>query len=175
MAAYEPRVPSHLPRDAPPSYVLVGGLVFVVLSEPLLLGDFGDEYAYEAKIDVLRHVMDPELLEDREQVVVLRQVLASASTIGFEDFEYSVLDTLNGVTVRSIAHLAALLSAGGAGERFLTFGFQGGMEITLDAEEVDASTQEVMRVQSIPAMCSEDILRSLAAGEYAPAPAPAPA
>ena len=168
LSAYEPRVPTKLTQqDSPPSYVLVGGLVFVVLTEPLLIGDFGEGYTFEASIDVLKHVHDPEKIGEREQIIVLRQVLASPSTIGFEDFEYSVLESLNGVEVRSIEHLARLLAS--SAESFLSFAFQGGLEICLDANEVDAATQEAMHVHHIPAMCSPDILFSLSLDERATA------
>ena len=78
-----------------------------------------------------------------------------------------MLESLNGVEVRSIEHLARLLAS--SAESFLSFTFQGGLEICLDANEVDAATQEAMHVHHIPAMCSPDILFSLSLDERATA------
>ena len=60
-------VPLHL-TNADPSFFVVGGIIFTVLSEPYLLSEYGIEYMSEAPVKLLERLMHGERVEPDEQV-----------------------------------------------------------------------------------------------------------
>ncbi|KAI8477127.1 MAG: trypsin-like serine protease [Monoraphidium minutum] len=117
-------VPPHL-GNADPSYFLVSGLVFVACSEPYLESEYGVDYVSEAPVKLLdRRVATPSLYhgqpsEPGEEVVVLSQVLAADSTLGYEDVLNAQVLEFNGQRVTNLAHLAQLVAA--CEDRWLRF------------------------------------------------------
>lgn len=63
-------VPLHL-NNADPSFVVVAGIIFTVLSEPYLLSEYGIDYMSEAPVKLLERLMHGERTEPDEQVIPL--------------------------------------------------------------------------------------------------------
>ena len=67
-------VPLHL-TNSDPSFFVVAGIIFTVLSEPYLLSEYGVDYMSEAPVKLLEHLMHGERVEADEQVwPVFRQL-----------------------------------------------------------------------------------------------------
>lgn len=127
-------VPRLVPRkagvDAVPSYLVLGGLVFVPLSLPWLLARYSEVRKVPADLQakLFDHKEHPE-----EEVVVLSKVLAAEVNYGYEDFPSCQLLTFNGMKVQSLRQLRQMAMAGSE-ERFLRFVMSFHLEIVLDAE-----------------------------------------
>ena len=63
-------VPLHL-TNADPSFFVVAGIIFTVLSEPYLLSEYGVDYMSEAPVKLLERLMHGERAEADEQVFPL--------------------------------------------------------------------------------------------------------
>lgn len=77
-------VPPHL-SNRNPSYFLVGGLVFTVACEPYLESEYGEHWPSEAPVKILDALYYGMPNVSGQQVVLLSQVLADDSTLGYED------------------------------------------------------------------------------------------
>eukprot|EP00913_Durusdinium_trenchii_P006602 g6201.t1 len=106
----------HDPPD-PPQYFIIGGLVFVPLSEPFLWDDFGANYHKDAPISMLWHWFDGVRESMDHEVIVLSQVLASPLTVGFTEpsaAAFRVTDgfgiqVFNGRKVKNLEHLMLMV------------------------------------------------------------------
>ena len=124
-------VPSHF-HNQPPPYLLMGGFVFTVLSVPYLdaLHAFEDYISDDISylLTLLRHDPEPPPLlseddsrsksngvgqdaSDKQEVVILTQVLIHSSNLGYEHMSDIVLEKVNGHTVRSLQHLHRIVQA----------------------------------------------------------------
>ena len=113
-------VPSHW-NNKPPPYMLLGGLVFTALSVPYLQrseawDDFiSDNISYLIcqlrNPTIPKHPQDSEEDEDEDnvQIVILSQVLAHPSNLGYEHYQNYHLTKVNGKPVRSLQHLEQLI------------------------------------------------------------------
>jgi len=140
-------------------YCIIGGLVFVVLSQQYLRATFGDKWRKE-RCNGLSEIMDSREREfPDEQVVVLSYVLAHTVNLGFQDVRNARLKAfvVDGVPVRirNIAHLSNLVEA--SKEEFLRFELYGRGAgflpdiIVLERSAVQACEDEVLRRNKIPA------------------------
>jgi hypothetical protein len=77
-------IPPHL-ADRDPSYYIISGLVFTVVTEPYLKSEFGADFTETAPVELLSHCFHGTPKTRAEQVVIVSQVLACDATVGFED------------------------------------------------------------------------------------------
>ena len=180
-------VPYHWKNGLPP-YLIVGGLVFSALSVPYLEA----EGAYtDAVTDDVAHLMTlaafpgtgnldeaqgtavsaaPQNDAPKDaQVVVLTQVLAHRSNLGYEQLSNLHLHSFNGVPVTSLAHLDTLIRATCEGRspingqqhahkrerearaRHMRFEFLPAEKlIVLEVQAAQAATEAVCEENSIP-------------------------
>lgn len=111
-------VPHHL-AGSDPSFLVVGGVVFTVVTEPYLQSEYGPDYHREAPVKLLERLLHGHRRWPDEEVVVVSQVLACDATLGYEDsFNVQVLG-FNGEPVRNLRHLAMMVLA--CKEPFLSF------------------------------------------------------
>merc|ERR1719198_92389 len=71
----------HLPNPNP-SYLIVAGLVFTVVTVPFLRSEFGEEWDCEAPVELVKIVSETKAEFAEEQLLVLTQVLAHELTMG---------------------------------------------------------------------------------------------
>ena len=108
-------------------YFIVGGLVFVVLSQQYLRATFGDKWRKE-RCNGLAEIMDSREKEFQdEQVVVLSYVLAHTVNLGFQDVRNARLKAFvvdeKPVRIQNLLHLSELVeSCKGEHLRFELFG-----------------------------------------------------
>lgn len=156
-------VPSHWDNQAPP-YLIVGGLVFSVLSIPYLeaSGAWG-EYVSDS-INYLTNKIHEPLEHEDHQVVILINVLAHPKNTGYDGLSDMHLVSCNGTRVQSLQHLQELLKKeeekGDKRDEFLRFQFGsaasssgssggGGTLVVLETNSLDEIDREVREEHAI--------------------------
>ena len=145
--------------DNPP-YLVVGGLVFTVVTVLYLRSEFGEDFERNSPVRLLNTMYSMAETEDR-QVVVLSQILASDATTGYEpdDFYNLRVHSFNGQKVENLAALADMveecLGGLGPGEgegEYVEFevGEHYKELIVLEKSKVAKATKDIMQQHSIP-------------------------
>lgn len=154
-----PLVPVLHGVDCVPSFLIVGGLVFVPLSVPFLEHAYGGgNWRKSAPVQVL--AMIPEYCSSPdEQVVILFQVLSAEINFGYK---YQTVQCLkfNGEPVRNLRHLAAEVD--GCTARYMKFGMEGGKSIILDREQARQDGPTILQQHAIAFDRSPDLRISAA-------------
>eukprot|EP00933_Yihiella_yeosuensis_P023432 TRINITY_DN18242_c4_g1_i1.p1 TRINITY_DN18242_c4_g1~~TRINITY_DN18242_c4_g1_i1.p1 ORF type:complete len:532 (+),score=81.32 TRINITY_DN18242_c4_g1_i1:116-1711(+) len=159
MCNHDPLVPNE--KEAPwlLDYVIVGGLVFVVLSQQYMRATFGEKWRKE-RCWGLSEILDSKVREFAdEQVVVLSYVLAHTVNLGFQDVRNARLRSVvvdgSEVRVRNIKHLSELVeSSKDPCIRFELFSRGAGMMpgiIVLERKAVEATEAEILQRNKIHA------------------------
>ncbi len=93
--------------DQPPSYYVLGGLIFQELSRQYLK-EWGANWQREApqRFVYLDRFQSELFPEGNRRVVILSQVLPANSTIGYDDLSYLTVTKVNGKEIKSLGDLA---------------------------------------------------------------------
>jgi hypothetical protein len=136
-------------NSQPPPYLIASGLVFTALSVPFLnAADAWDHYVSDEICYLLGHVKKP-LEKEHDEIVVLCQVLAHRSNLGYDQLSDLHLTKFNGASVKSLRHLFDLLRD--CKETFMRFEFEpGGRVVVMERDSLDNVTSEVCEEHSIP-------------------------
>lgn len=181
-----PKIPRNHGIDCTPEWLVIGGLLFVPLTCPLLSYGSTKELETSGYLNIYDY-MDDTISEFREkegtEIILLIDILACDTNYGYE-FKQSwrKLDTLNGVELKSMAHLygmyhdacqsveqkakaAAKTSAEGevgitaeAEAEFLKFVFKDKSRIVVETVECVTSESEVLSQHGIPEAASSGVL-----------------
>ncbi|CAK8985786.1 unnamed protein product [Durusdinium trenchii] len=154
-------VPRRAGVDCVPSYLVVGGLVFMPLTLPWLLARFSEvrKAPGELQAKLWEHKEHPE-----QEVIVLAKVLAAEVNYGYQDLACYELLSFAGRPVRSLRALRDRLQelhAAGS-ERFLRFGLSFNLEIVLEAEQCRQTHSSILQQHGIQQDCSSDLLEPAA-------------
>merc|ERR1712048_576441 len=95
--------------DKPVTYYVFGGFVFLPLSRPYLRAEYGSKWSSKCAVALKDLYFNGYKKEKGEEVVILSRVLASDLNVGFHKFSNCVLNTVNGVEIKNIKHLIALI------------------------------------------------------------------
>ncbi|XP_020550799.1 protease Do-like 2, chloroplastic [Sesamum indicum] len=144
-------VPYHIEGDQP-SYLIVAGLVFTPLSEPLI----GEECEESIGLKLLTKARYSMPRFKGEQIVILSQVLANEVNIGYEDMSNEQVLKLNGTWIRNIHHLAHLVDS--CKEKYLVFEFEDNFLVVLERESALAASESILKGYGIPSERSADLL-----------------
>eukprot|EP00891_Asterochloris_glomerata_P000409 jgi/Astpho2/409/fgenesh1_pm.00011_%23_7_t len=148
-----PLVPIHL-NNQEPSYLVVSGIVFTPCCEPYLVEEYGEEWMSHAPPQLLKLLHKFQEHVD-EQVVVLSQVLADETTLGYEDQCNLRLLKFNQQPVRNLRHLADMVYH--CKEAYMRFDLDHAQVVILETSEVKAATARVLEAHSVPFQCSKDL------------------
>lgn len=169
---------SNVPRDhaidTTPEWLVIGGLLFVPLTCPLL--SYGTTEGLEASgYLAIYDYMDDELSKFRQEegteIILLIDILACDTNFGYDfNQRWRKLDTLNGHKLKNMAELynmyqdACKSTANGSGDKtdFLQFIFRDKSRIVLETKECVASEAEVLDQHGIPKSVSTGILAKAA-------------
>ncbi|KAM1042154.1 hypothetical protein ACFX2C_031257 [Malus domestica] len=153
-AVLHPRVhlvPFHI-DGGQPSYLIIAGLVFTPLSEPLIEEECDDSIGLKllakARYSLARF--------KGEQIVILSQVLANEVNIGYEDMSNQQVLKLNGIQIRNIHHLAYLVDS--CKDKYLVFEFEDNYITVLEGEAAAAASSCILKDYGIPSERSCDLL-----------------
>lgn len=153
-AVLNPRVhlvPYHIEGDQP-SYLIIAGLVFTPLSEPLIDEECEDTIGLKllakARYSLARF--------KGQQIVILSQVLANEVNIGYEDMGNQQVLKFNGTRIRNIHHLAHLVDS--CKDKYLVFEFEDNYLAVLDREAATSASACILKGYGIPSERSSDLL-----------------
>lgn len=146
LAQLKPLVPRDPP--VPPPYFIVGGLVFVCLSEPFLWHEYGDQFEKEAPISLMWYWAEGMRKFEGHEIVVLSQVLASPLTVGFTDFYDIVLSKFNGQEPRNLKHFVDMVD--NCNDEYLTFDLEHENSIVLPRHKAQQQTPAILKENMVP-------------------------
>ncbi|KAH7678768.1 Peptidase S1B protein [Dioscorea alata] len=143
-------VPFHI-EGGQPSYLIIAGLVFTPLSEPLIEEECEDSLGLKllakARYSLARF--------EGEQIVILSQVLANDANIGYEEMANQQVLKLNGTQIRNIRHLAHLVDS--CKDKYLIFEFEDNFLVVLDRAVATAASPCILKDYGIPCERSSDL------------------
>ncbi len=143
----EPYVIDHAPR-----YCVVDGLIFEELSRQYLK-EWGNDWQKQApqRLVYLDRYQSAMIPQGRQRIVILSQVLPTASNIGYEDLKYLVVTNVNGASVNSLDDLPKALAK--PVEGFHKFEFEDSpRELYLDAGTLAEDNRNVQESYSLPTL-----------------------
>lgn len=153
-AVLNPRVhlvPYHIDGDQP-SYLIIAGLVFTPLSEPLIDEECEDSIG----LKLLAKARYSSARFKGEQMVVLSQVLANEVNIGYEDMSNQQVLKFNGTRIKNIHHLAHLVDSA-CKDKYLVFEFEENYVAVLEREASTAASSSILKGYGIPSERSSDL------------------
>ncbi|KAJ8619569.1 hypothetical protein MRB53_028098 [Persea americana] len=144
-------VPYHS-EGGQPSYLIVAGLVFTPLSEPLIEEEGEDSLG----LKLLAKARYSLAKFKGEEIVILSQVLANEVNIGYEDMGNQQVLKFNGTPIRNIHHLAYLVDS--CQDKYLVFEFEENFLAVLDREAATIASPCILKDNGIPLERSTDLL-----------------
>ena len=135
--------------DAPPHYLVAGGLLFQPLDGPLMrsLG--------KNKPILLDYYSERPLLEGRDGIVLLSAVLPDDYNRGYEDIRYAIVDQINGLAIHKLEDVKTALAEPEASFHRIQFmPDETTHQIVLDSTEMPSATERVLQHYRIPAASS---------------------
>eukprot|EP00268_Persea_americana_P030615 TRINITY_DN2965_c0_g1_i1.p1 TRINITY_DN2965_c0_g1~~TRINITY_DN2965_c0_g1_i1.p1 ORF type:complete len:204 (-),score=36.54 TRINITY_DN2965_c0_g1_i1:475-1086(-) len=144
-------VPYHS-EGGQPSYLIVAGLVFTPLSEPLIEEEGEDSLG----LKLLAKARYSLAKFKGEEIVILSQVLANEVNIGYEDMGNQQVLKFNGTPIRNIHHLAHLVDS--CQDKYLVFEFEENFLAVLDREAATIASPCILKDNGIPLERSTDLL-----------------
>ncbi|MQL73805.1 hypothetical protein Taro_006129 [Colocasia esculenta] len=145
------RVPFHI-EGGQPSYMIIAGLVFTPLSEPLIDEECEDTIG----LKLLAKARYSLAKFKGEEIIILSQVLANEVNIGYEDMGNQQVLKFNGTRIRNIRHLAHLVDS--CKEKYLVFEFEDNFLVVLEREAAANASSCILKDYGIPCERSSDLL-----------------
>ncbi|XP_042514578.1 protease Do-like 2, chloroplastic [Macadamia integrifolia] len=152
--ALNPRVhlvPYHI-EGGQPSYLIIAGLVFTPLSEPLIDEEREDTIGLKLLVKARYSLAKFK----GEQIVILSQVLANEVNIGYEEMGNQQVLKFNGTPIKNIRHLAYLVDS--CKDKYLVFEFEDNFLAVFVREAVSSTTPRILKDYGIPSERSSDLL-----------------
>jgi hypothetical protein len=141
--------------DRLPSYFVYAGLVFAPLSQPHL-HESGEDWYNTAPRRLTHLALHGQLKQPGDQVVLLSQVLVDEVNAGYQAYAELQVRCCDGVPVRNLAHLRALMLRGAA--PFLRLDLDCERVIVLERAAADAAHGRILKRHRVPARASADLL-----------------
>ena len=140
--------------DAPPSYYIFGGVLFVPLTRDYLKM-WGDHFWHDAPRDLVAIYEHGIRTPERQEPVVLQKVLADRVNQGFHQLGSLLVERAQSIPVRSLVHLVEIIEA--TEEPFVVIDLSDGISVVLDRAEAIATHANIMRRFGVPEDRSADI------------------
>jgi hypothetical protein len=138
--------------DIKPTYYIFGGIVFTVLTGNYIQLFGGD---CDAPAQLMMHIIGDTMKEDRQGIVVIRQVFADESNIGYHNYVNGIVETVNGEKIVDIKDMIKKIEAT-KGE-FLELGLEDSRNIVLEFKESEKASPGILDRYRIPADRSDDL------------------
>lgn len=131
--------------DYAPSFFIYGGLVFQSLSRDFL--STWSKWRYRAPPELVHYFFSGRRTEERQDIVVLSQILADSLNVGYEHLHSEAVVEVNGTPPRGLHHFVELVQqAAGTVELRMS---SGGI-IALDAAQVAEAHERILNRYRIP-------------------------
>ncbi|EPR63244.1 trypsin domain-containing protein [Toxoplasma gondii GAB2-2007-GAL-DOM2] len=138
-----------------PQYLIVGGLVFVPLSEPFLKSEYGEDFESRAPVRLLDKWQHGFQSFPGEQFVLLSHVLAHDVTVGYEHLHNVQVQQFNGTSVKTLKHLAELVE--NSTEKYWRFDLDHDEVVVLEADAARRALPHILQRNMIRSCKSEDV------------------
>ena len=138
--------------DQPPSYYVLGGMIFQELSRQYLK-EWGANWVKDApqRFVYLDRFQSELFPEGNRKIVIVSQVLPTNATVGYEELMYLTVTKVNGKEIKSLADLAAAVKQPVDG--FIKVETQEDpKQIELDAAEVEAEAPKLQQNYGISSL-----------------------
>jgi len=152
--ARNPLVPLMHGVDCVPSYMIVGGLVFVPLSVPFLEHAYGSRKWWKSAPTSILNLLQEYRTFPEEQVVVLFQTLAAEINFGYK-FQTTRVMKFNGETIKNLCHLAQMVD--GTAERYMRFELEDFKHVLFDSAEARQAGPTILQQHAITYDRSADL------------------
>ncbi len=139
--------------DVLPTYYMTGGLLFVPLSMNYLFAWRDWRANSPRRLSYLAEYGD--ISRDRDQVVVMSEVLADEINQGYQNIRYQVVTKLNGKCIRDMRDLISRIEGMKSG--FIELELQDHIKIVLDIDKCRQANERIMKRYRIPADRSLDL------------------
>ncbi|KAK1600806.1 hypothetical protein QYE76_048216 [Lolium multiflorum] len=154
LAIHKKLIPAHI-KGKPPSYYIVAGFVFMVVSVPYLRSEYGKDYEFDAPVKLLDKHLHAMAQSPDEQLVVVSQVLVADINIGYEELVNTQVRAFNGKPVNNLKQLATMVED--CNEEFLKFDMDYDQVVVLQTKTAKAATQDILATHCIPSSMSDDL------------------
>ncbi|CAM4830086.1 unnamed protein product [Rotaria magnacalcarata] len=152
-------VPSHS-HDKCPEYLIYAGIVFTVLTR-FYLYEWGKRDWYEKAPPYLVNLAyQAKLQEPDQQIVVINRILVDDVNHGVDsELKNSVLQTVNGIKINNIKHLAELIDKISKDDDngFIRFEMENKYVIVMSCKQVEQSEARILKQNSIAQPRSENL------------------
>ena len=155
MGNFNRLVPVHI-QEKPPSYLIIGGLVFTCCTVPYLKSEYGKDFDYDSPVRILYNMFNGNADDQSEQMIVLSQVLVSDIAVGYEEFINMQLISFNGTKIKNLRQLSDLIS--NCKDGFLRFDLEKNGVVILKTEKAILATNEVLKTHCIARDRSDDLI-----------------
>lgn len=143
--------------DVPPTYYILGGLVFEPLTRNFLR-EWGRGWYSKAPTNLIYHYTYGVPTDDRSEIVVLVKVLADEINVGYHTAKNRVISYVNDVKISTMNDLVTAFEEHEG--KFHIIVDDGGYLIVLDKEKVDQNGKRILRRYRINSDRSKDLERS---------------
>jgi len=141
------KVPVHF-KDDLPEFLVVGGLVFIVLSQRYLeTHEFFGTVTGETKLQYEFAFGTKESKGD--EVVVLTHVLADEINVGYEELTNLQLLKFNDIPITSLKQLCSLVE--NCQDKHMRFDFFPNYSVVMDTDKVRSANERILSANLIPA------------------------
>ncbi|MBI4665409.1 MAG: trypsin-like peptidase domain-containing protein [Nitrospinae bacterium] len=144
-----------------PRYFIYGGLVFMPLTVNYLM-TWGATWWKDAPVELMHAYYSGEMTRDRQEMVILRNVLAHEVNAGYHDFSDRIVMKVNNSPVAGLADLVKKLSTQ-QGE-YSIIEMDDGSRIVLDINAVAKTKSGLLKQYAIQSEASRDIVELSVAG-----------
>jgi len=146
--------------DMHPKYFIFAGLVFQVLTQPLLAQEWSKEWQQKAPVRFVEKALYAAKEHPDQEIVILSQVLAADINVMYQQYGPNVCTHFNRVRIENLSHLVQLVENNTA--PFLRFDLESERVIILNASEAAVQSQQILESHNIPFSKSSDLRRAAA-------------
>ncbi|KAK9829857.1 hypothetical protein WJX72_008281 [[Myrmecia] bisecta] len=140
-------IPVHI-KGRPPSYFIIAGMVFTVVTVPYMRSEYGKEYDFDAPVKLLDKMMHAMTQQPDQQIVVLSQVLASDAVVGYEDLVNTQVLSVNDTPVNNLRDLVQAVDT--CKDKFLRFELEYNQMVVLETQVARDATADILLTHCIP-------------------------
>ncbi len=148
---YIPVVP-RTEYDTKPTYYIFGGLVFVPITVNYIYSLWNSTGNRPSLLD---RIVYEFATEEKQQIIILQQVLADETNKGYHDFSNLIVKKVNGETVKDIKHLIQIIE--NLKEEYLIIDLENLNQIILEKKESEKATEAILKKYGINFDRSENL------------------
>ncbi|HDT15089.1 MAG TPA: serine protease [Firmicutes bacterium] len=141
--------------DKKPEYYIFGGIVFTKLTGNFLR-EWGD--VRKAPVELVKNYYHDIKTQDKQEVVILLQVLADDTNVGYHNFRAMPLENVNGKAVKDMNGLIEAVESNK--EKYIVFEFSGKAKIVLEHEKSKKASLDILDRYMIPSDRSDNFVKA---------------